>query len=713
MDRFDLMKDPLTKVPSVSHEDAPRDQDKALYRFLVQSLTEYAVFAVSPEGIVISWNAGAEKTFGYTEAEIVGRSFEIIFTAHDTEAVAPRAELQSALSGGLTHHDRWHECKDGSRFWGTNTVQPLYDRGGTLLGFTKLVRDTTVGHLAIEELSDSEQQLRLLVESVRDYAIFSVETDGTIKSWSGGAQEIFGYSQAEIIGRNFSMLFSADDVRAGLPSAELSDAGVRESIDIERWLVRKDGSTFLASGKTCQLRTDAAGDLRGFVKLVHDTTKLHLAAQELRRRAEHDALTRLPNRQTFHEHVQRAISLLKRQSSDPFAILFIDLDRFKAVNDEFGHVVADEVLVLIARRLEKCVRSGDIVSRVGGDEFAVLLNGINGPLDADDAAQRILAAMQQAVPTEVGDVYAAVSVGIAIGTAKYDLPEDVLRDADAAMYVAKSQGRARAVIFDSTIGNAVRESVDLTTALRHAIGRNELRIAYQPVLRLGDLAVVGLEALVRWKHPRRGLLLPNDFIPAAEDTNLVVAIDRWVLAQACSQLANWQSRGIVGPDVQMSVNVSSKEFSRDDFLPDLQAIIHASTLMPSSLRLEITEGTLLERAPRAYQLLAAVRALGVRVDVDDFGTGYASLGALNHIFVDGLKIDWSFVTSANAHHGWEIVESVISLAHKLGLVATAEGIETIEQLSRLIALGCDYGQGYFFAPALGAVAATAFLRGKT
>jgi EAL domain-containing protein (putative c-di-GMP-specific phosphodiesterase class I) len=313
----------------------------------------------------------------------------------------------------------------------------------------------------------------------------------------------------------------------------------------------------------------------------------------------------------------------------------------------------------------------------------------------------------------VGDVYAAVSVGIAIGTAKYDLPEDVLRDADAAMYVAKTQGRARAVVFDSAIGNAVRESVDLTMALRHAIGRNELRIAYQPVLRLGDLAVVGLEALVRWKHPRRGLLLPNDFIPAAEDTNLVVAIDRWVLAQACSQLANWQSRGIVGRQVQMSVNVSSKEFSRDDFLPDLQAIIHASTVMPSSLRLEITEGTLLERAPRAYQVLAAVRAFGVRVDVDDFGTGYASLGALNHIFVDGLKIDWSFVTSGNAHHGWEIVESVISLAHKLGLVATAEGIETTEQLSRLIALGCDYGQGYFFAPALGAVAAAAFLHGKT
>jgi diguanylate cyclase (GGDEF)-like protein/PAS domain S-box-containing protein len=572
-----------THVPSISSDNDPGVQDQAIYRFLVESLTEYAVFAVSPEGFVISWNSGAQTIFGYTQDEMIGRSFDVIFTAHDVEIGAPKAELESALSSRKAHGDRWHVRKNGSLFWGTNTVQPLYDRAGALLGF---------------------------------------------------------------------------------------------------------------------------------VKLVHDTTEQHIAAENMRRRAQYDALTELPNRQTFCEYVQQAISLLKREPSCQFAVFFVDLDHFKAINDEFGHTIADEVLALISRRLEKCVRSGDIVSRVGGDEFAILLNGIKGALEADDAAQRVLAEMRQAVNTEVGDVFAGVSIGIAIGTADYDSPEEIVRDADAAMYVAKTQGRARAVAFDPSIGKARQDSVDLTTALRHAIDRNEMRIVYQPVFRLRDQGVVGLEALVRWKHPRRGLLLPGEFIPQAEDSNLIAAIDRWALAQACDQLANWQSRGIAGSDLQMSVNVSSREFSRDDFLSELQGIIKNSALAATNLRLEITEGTVLERAPRAYEMLAAVRALGVSIDVDDFGTGYASLGALNHIFVDGLKVDWSFVTSTHAHHGWEIVESVISLAHKLGLVATAEGIETAEQLSRLIALDCDFGQGYLLAPALGPVAAATFLRGQ-
>jgi EAL domain-containing protein (putative c-di-GMP-specific phosphodiesterase class I) len=237
-----------------------------------------------------------------------------------------------------------------------------------------------------------------------------------------------------------------------------------------------------------------------------------------------------------------------------------------------------------------------------------------------------------------------------------------------------------------------------------------LRIAYQPVLRLSDNLIVGFEALVRWKHPRRGMLLPGQFISQAEESNLIVAVDRWVLAQACSQLANWQARGLAGASVQISINVSSKEFTRTDFLTEMRDIVYEHGLSARNLRLEITEGTMLERSTRTYELLANIRALGIRVDVDDFGTGYASLSALNGLVVDRLKIDWSFVTSTNAHHGWEIVEAVIALAHKLGLVAIAEGIETPEQLRRLIGLGCDFGQGHLFAPALGAVAAAAFLR---
>ena len=556
-------------------------------------------------------------------------------------------------------------------------------------------------------MKDSEQRLRLLVEGAREFALFSVGTDGTITSWSAGSEKMFGYRHSDIIGKPFEMLFCAADVRRGLPRAELSKADVDGSIDIERRLVRSDGSTFLAGGKTSKLAAGAAGQERGFVKLVHDVTAQHAVAEDLLRRASCDALTGLPNRRTFFEHVTRAISIVKRRASRSFAMLFVDLDDFKAVNDAFGHRVADEVLVLVARRIEKCVRSADVVARVGGDEFAVLLNGIDGAVDADDAAQRILTEMRAAFRTDSGDVFAAVSVGIALGSPKYDVPEDILRDAGAAMYVAKSQGRARSVTFDESISETKRKSVDL-----NAIERDELRLAYQPVFRLTDAAVVGLEALVRWKHPKLGLLPPSAFIPQAEDSNLIIAVDRWVLANACGQLRMWQLCGIAGPALQMSINVSSKEFSRDDFVAELRGVLDASDLHPTSIRLEITEGAMLERSKRASAALAAVRELGVSVDVDDFGTGYASLSALSNIIVDGLKVDWSFVTNANQNHGWDIVESVISLARKLGVVAIAEGIEHVEQLDRLISLGCHLGQGFYFSPGIGAVAVAALLREK-
>jgi diguanylate cyclase (GGDEF)-like protein len=446
------------------------------------------------------------------------------------------------------------------------------------------------------------------------------------------------------------------------------------------------------------------------VKIVHDTTAEHAAAEDLRRKALVDPLTELPNRRTFYDHVQRAISFFKRRSANSFAVLFVDLDHFKAVNDEFGHTLADNVLRTIARRLESCVRSGDIVARVGGDEFSILLNGLGGQLDADDAAQRILHVMQQAISTDVGDVFAAVSVGIAIGTAKYERPEEVMQDADAAMYVAKTQGRARAVVFDDSMATVARDNLVLTTALRHAIERNELRLAYQPVLRLCDMKPVGFEALVRWRHPRRGLLVPGEFMPQAEESNLVFAVDRWVLTQVCGQIVNWRTRGIITPGFQISINVSSKEFTRDEFADEVRAILRHQDVDPTTLRFEITENTLFERSLRAYANLAAVRAIGIKVDVDDFGTGYASLRSLNDISVDGLKIDWSFITSRHGQHGWEIAESVISLAHKLGLIAIAEGIESATQFERLLALGCDFGQGYLFAPALGPVAAAAFAR---
>lgn len=450
----------------------PLGTDPVLYCLVVDSLTEYAVFAVSPNGIVLSWYAGAEKTFGYSAMEMIGWPFDILFTADDVQRGIPKDELATALSGKNTHHDRWFVRKDQTRFWGTNTVQPIHDPARVLIGFTKLVRDSTPSHVALEALSDSEQQLRLLVESVSDYAIFSIELDGTIKSWNAGGEKVFGYTQAEIVGHDFSMLFSAEDTAAGIPLAELRKATVHGVASVERWLVRKDGSRFLASGKLSQLKRDPAGEVRGFVKIVHDITENFVAAQDLRHQAEYDDLTELPNRRLFYERVQRAIALMRGRRSQRFAVLFVDLDHFKAVNDVFGHAVADQLLAMTARRLEKCVRTGDVVARIGGDEFAILLNNIGGVPDARDAAERIRVEMLKSAIIDDREVAATVSIGIAIAEPKHNLPDDILRDADAAMYTAKAEGRARSAIFTTSITTLETVSADLVVDVDRAIERS-------------------------------------------------------------------------------------------------------------------------------------------------------------------------------------------------------------------------------------------------
>jgi diguanylate cyclase (GGDEF)-like protein/PAS domain S-box-containing protein len=677
--------------------------DAALYGFVVDSLTDYAVFAVSPSGIIISWNRGAQDTFGYVAGEVVGKAFDIIFTPEDIRSDGPQTELRIPLSGGQTQHDRWHVRKDGTRFWGTNTVQPLHDANGTLLGFTKLVRDTTTSHLALEALNDSEQQLRLLVESVRDFAIFSMDLDGKIKSWNSGAEKVFGYTQSEMIGRDFAQVFCMEDVAAGLPSSQLHKAAQHGSANVETWLMRKDGSRFLGSGKVSQLKRDAAGDMRGFVSIVHDTTAQHATAEDLRRRAQFDELTELPNRRTFYEHVQRAIGSMKRRPAHLFAVLFIDLDRFKEVNDEYGHIVADQLLAATARRFEHCVRSEDVVARIGGDEFAILLNGVNGEADAVEAADRIAVQMRQ--PVSIGEVgvCATVSVGIAMGRTTYERPEDVLHDADTAMYSAKLRGRARAAVF--TVPDDRDD--DLVEDLLGGLERGELRAVYQPIIRLRDGKLAGFESLVRWQHARRGLLLPSEFVPRGEKSDLIIAIDRWLMGEACRQLAQWQRSGI-DPDLQTSVNVSGKEFSRAEFLSDLRFILASSGLAPACLRIEITESAVMEHSRGVAELVTAIRALGVSLDIDDFGTGFSALGVLQNVAVDAFKIDSTFVSRLNSQPGSQIVETVITLADKLDVAVIADGIETADQAQHLSSLGCAFGQGMFFSPPLDAEAAARF-----
>jgi diguanylate cyclase (GGDEF)-like protein/PAS domain S-box-containing protein len=693
MEREDLTE---TTARLSSVKSSVHGTDDSFYRSLVESLSEYAIFAISPTGDIITWNTGAQNTYGYTKREIVGKSFRITFTADDLAAGVPENELRESRDGRRATYERWNVRKDGTCFWAANSMAPIHGAAGALIGFTKFVADMTENNRAREALQDSEERLRILIESVPEYAIFSLALDGSITSWNSAAHRALGYADNEIIGRHFAELFAPEDISNGVPEIVLQKASMLGKVDEERWFLRKDGSRFLGNEKISRLRASKKRGSQGFVHIAHDITAYKEQADDLRRRAAVDALTGLANRNTFFDHVERAIALIKRRSAYLFAVMFIDLDHFKEINDVYGHMVADRLLEITARRLESCARTEDVVARIGGDEFAILLNGIRDAADAEEAASRIGAEMRKPIFVDSQSVHATVSVGIALGTPAYDSPETILRDADSAMYVAKAGGRARSIMFSGSVTAFGQSGPDLVGDLRHAVKRGELRVAYQPVVRLADSTISRFEALVRWEHPRRGLLYPGDFILRAEASNMIIAVDRWVLATACASLAGWQAR-FADPSLSISVNLSSKQFTHPDLIHHLRETLSAANLAPECVHLEITESAIMEKSSRTEKMLASVANAGFELHVDDFGVGYSSLAVLRDLPVKALKIDRSFIAKMDTRNGVELVRTIIQLAHNLGLVAIAEGIETVGQLGMLVSMSCDYGQGFFLS----------------
>jgi diguanylate cyclase (GGDEF)-like protein/PAS domain S-box-containing protein len=686
----------------VTRLDHPRSKaqldERDSYRLLIESLDDYAIFAMSVDGRIATWNSGARHTFGYREDEVIGQHYSILFTPEDIALELPEAELMAAIAYGQESVDGWHLRKDGSRFWCTDTLQLLRDGGGKITGFTKLVRDETERHAAEEHLRDSEERLRLLIEGVTDYAIFSIDPNGMIQFWNSGAEHVFGYSEAEVVGRHFSLVYTAEARARGVPATELALAIDCGHAPDEGWHVRQGGELFYASGQMTRLKPDAQGRPRGFVKVAHDITARKIAEEKFKRQAFHDELTQLPNRAYFSECLQSSIARAKRYPEGRFAVIFIDLDRFKIINDSLGHVLADGLLVHVARVLERCLRPDDVVARLGGDEFTILLSEIMDPADAVRIAERIHAALQHPIYLDGFEVYTTASMGIAIGTADYERADQILRDADTAMYEAKARGRSRHVVFDAVMHASAVGLLNLQMDLRRAIVRKEFAIEYQPIVSLPTCMVVGFEALVRWNHPERGLLPPSEFIGEAENMGVITQIDRWVLHEAIRQIRDWQIES--GDDtLTVSVNLSSKQFGHDHLLGEIRDSLRHNNLSAKSLKLEITETVFMEHFETTAATVAKLGELGVEIYIDDFGTGYSSLSYLTRFALKLLKVDRSFVSQISSDpRSVEIARTIVTLAHNLGLTALAEGIETEEQLSRLQALGCEFGQGYLFSP---------------
>jgi diguanylate cyclase (GGDEF)-like protein len=425
----------------------------------------------------------------------------------------------------------------------------------------------------------------------------------------------------------------------------------------------------------------------------------------------YDALTDLPNRTWFIDQIAQVIQRQPQEAARNYAVLFIDLDRFKLINDSLGHALGDVLLQEVARRLKACLREPDVVARLGGDEFAILLQGIREDSCALEVAKRVQETLQQPFTLEGLEIFSQASIGITLGVQNYQRPEDLLRDADVAMYCAKAQGKGQYEVFDPVMQIRVRESLLLENDLRWAIAREELSLHYQPIMVASTGAISSFEALIRWQHPSEGWISPVKFIPLAEETRLIIPIGWWILQQVCQQLRQWQHQFPSHRQLKLNVNFSAVQLQQVQLVEQIEAILAATGLGGQFLKLEITESYLLEETAAQIETLRRLKTLGMQICIDDFGTGYSSLSRLHEFPIDTLKIDRSFIKRIDPQSGknLETVRMIITLAHSLGMDVVAEGIETADQLQRLRELGCDYFQGFLFAPPMDSNTASQFL----
>ena len=420
------------------------------------------------------------------------------------------------------------------------------------------------------------------------------------------------------------------------------------------------------------------------------------------RRSCYDQLTGLANRTLFLDQLKRAIARTARQPDYLLATIFLDCDRFKLINDSLGHLAGDRLLIQVAQRLEQCIRGGDLVARLGGDEFIILLENLTDIQQPIEIAKRINQELRQPFQILGHTIYISASMGISYNLEKGQTPEDLLRNADTAMYRAKGMGKARYAVFDQTMHIQAQKRLKLETDLRIAIDSEQFQLYYQPIINLADKKIIGFEALVRWLHPDKGLISPLDFIPIAEETGLIIPLSHWIVTEACRQMYDWQKNYALNKSLTISVNLSRKQFSEPQLAQDVAQILQQTKISPQNLKLEVTETALMnENEEAAAKILAQLKQLGVALSIDDFGTGYSSLSCLHQFPIDILKVDRSFISRIGTENKYlDIVQAIITIGRSLGLKVIAEGVETAQQFSQLQQLKCDYAQGYFFAKPL-------------
>jgi diguanylate cyclase (GGDEF)-like protein/PAS domain S-box-containing protein len=540
----------------------------------------------------------------------------------------------------------------------------------------------------------TEERFRSLVLNTSD-VITILTADGSIDFHSPSAGRIWGYSADTLRSANLLGLVHPDDV-------EVARGLIAQAVSRPRLSMAAELRLRLADESWCYFEVVATNLLRdprvsGIVTTFRDITERKELEQALHYRAFHDSLTDLPNRTLFVDRVEVALTRATGRGTN-VGVMFLDLDNFKVVNDSLGHAVGDQLLVALTERIKGCLRLEDTLARLSGDEFAILFEEILGEDDAVRLGVRLQEALEAPFSIDHRELYVAVSIGIVVSGPAHTKPGDLLRDADLAMYRAKANGKGRCEVFNHTMNVHFTERLALESSMRRSVERNELRVHYQPIVKLEDETVVGFEALVRWEHPQRGLIPPSDFIPIAEETGMIVPIGAWVLEEACRQVQQWQEERCNGRALLLSVNVSARQFQAPDLVETVASVLERTGFNPTSLKLELTESMMMHDVERTILRLHELKKLAIQLVIDDFGTGYSSLAYLRQFPITVLKIDRTFVKRLGTDPQDDaIVRSIVTLSRDLGMEVVAEGIETVEQLATLRALGCDYGQGYHFS----------------
>jgi len=617
------------------------------------------------------------------------------------------AELERANSTNSPYHCEFRQrAKDGRYVWVRSDAGVIVGDPGEPPTWHGVMFDLTAQ-------KEAEAKYRTLVEQIPAVTYTTACIDGVERFTyvSPQIRAMLGYDPAEIAGlatTTWANLVHPDDRDRALALAlHVSAQGLpyrceyRIRTNDGRWVWIRDEAVLLS---------DATGGPQRWQGILVDLSEHKALAEQLEHQAFHDPLTGLPNRALFAERLEHAVLRTQRHDAS-VAILFLDLDNFKVVNDSLGHDAGDALLVAVAHRLRHLVRVGDTVARLGGDEFTVLMEDMESPAEAVAVAHRIVRAF--ATPFDIGgrEVYTAASIGIAVSERGRKGSPELLREADVAMYQAKRAGKGAVRVFDPVISDLVSRRLSLEQDLRRAVEREEFTVYYQPVVVVPSGAPAAVEALVRWQHPERGIILPQDFVPLAEEIGLILPIGKWMITEACRQAQRWQAAGDVGASLVASVNLSLRQFQHPELVDDVAAALQASGLDPSSLQLEITESVLLDDVEGALTTLHRLRDLGVRLALDDFGTGYSSLSHLKRLPVDVIKIDKSFVKGLGADQkDTLIVQSMVNLGRVLGMQVAGEGIETAEHYAHVCAIGFTLAQGYYFARPQPAVQAEATIR---